>query len=253
MCLLAIHFQILAEAPILVAANREEYFDRSSLPPHIQPGRPGVLCGLDQRAGGTWLGVNEFGLLVAATNRKKSSLPDQPRSRGTLCRELLNCRTAAEASRLAETELASRRYAGANYVTLDAVSGYVVQGGDRLEMLPLTSGLHLLTNGDMDDPRDARQRFARELFSAQPMGSSGDFLKVAARVCATGPDPVRGTTIVLRGDNRGTVSSTLVALTTRPSEAAYRHAAGPPDLTPYEDYSTLLREVLSDGAQSGTL
>jgi Transport and Golgi organisation 2 len=247
MCLLAIHYQILAEAPVLVAANREEFFDRPSLSPHVQPGRPRVLCGLDQRAGGTWLGVNEHGLLVAVTNRKKSSPPEQPRSRGALCRELLNCRTAAEAGRLAETELASRRYAGANYAALDAQTGFVVHGGDRLEMVSLRPGLHLLTNGDLDDPRDARQRFARELFSAQPIGASGEFLEIAARVCATGPDPVRGTTIVLRGDNRGTVSSTLVALTTRQSDAAYRHAAGPPDRTPYEDYSPKLQETL-DGA-----
>ena len=172
---------------------------------------------------------------------------------GALCRELLNCRTAAEASRLAETELASRRYAGANFVALDALAGFVVHGGDRLETLPLGPGLHLLTNGDLNDPRDARQRFARELFLAQPIDGSDEFLKVAPRVCATGPDPVRGTTIVLRGDNRGTVSSTLVALTTRAGDAAYRHAAGPPDRTPYEDYSPQLREVLRDGAQGGTL
>ena len=48
-------------------------------------------------------------------------------------------------------------------------------------MLSLTPGLHLLTNGDVDDPRDARQRFARELFSAQPISTSGEFLKIAAR------------------------------------------------------------------------
>ena len=252
MCLLAIHYQILTEAPILVAANREEFFDRVSHSPRIEAQRPRVLCGQDERAGGTWLGVNEHGLFVAVTNRKKTSLPEQPRSRGTLCRELLNCRTAADASRLAETELASRRYAGANFVALDALAGFVVHGGDRLEILPLAPGLHLLTNGDLNDPRDARQRFARELFSAQPIGASGEFLDVAARVCATGPDPVRGTTIVLRGDNRGTVSSTLVALTTRSGDVAYRHAAGPPDRTAFEDYSRSLQEILCEGASGSS-
>ena len=244
MCLLAIHYQMLAEAPILVAANREEFFDRQSLPPSVQPQQPRVLCGTDQRAGGTWLGVNEHGLLAAVTNRAKSSIPAQPRSRGTLCREMLNCRTAIEASRLAESELATRRYAGANFVAIDALAGFVVHGGDRLELLPLCAGLHLLTNGDLNDPRDARQRFARELFTAQPIRTGDEFLSVAAEVCATGPDPVRGTTIVLRAENRGTVSSTLAVLASRTEESAYRHAAGPPDRTAYEDYSRQLRGML---------
>ena len=62
MCLLAVQYRLVPESPILVAANREEYFDRSSLTPSIQSGKPRILCGIDQKAGGTWLGVNQNGL-----------------------------------------------------------------------------------------------------------------------------------------------------------------------------------------------
>ena len=72
MCILAIQYQLVSETPILVAANREEAFDRPSLPPSIQSGKPRVLCGTDQKAGGTWLGVNQHGLLVAACNRPEA-------------------------------------------------------------------------------------------------------------------------------------------------------------------------------------
>ena len=79
MCLLALQYKSVPEAPILVAANREEAYDRPSLIPAIQPGKPRVLSGVDARAGGTWLGVNQNGLFVGAANRPKldglASLP----------------------------------------------------------------------------------------------------------------------------------------------------------------------------------
>src|SRR5262249_10269236 len=63
MCLLAIFYRTLPDAPLLVAANREEFFDRPFLPPHVQGREVKFLAGLDVRARGTWLGVNERGLV----------------------------------------------------------------------------------------------------------------------------------------------------------------------------------------------
>ena len=74
MCLLAIQYQLVPEAPVLVAANREERYDRPSLPPAIQSGKPRVLCGVDEQAGGTWLGVNQNGMFVAVANPDRLGL-----------------------------------------------------------------------------------------------------------------------------------------------------------------------------------
>ena len=94
MCTMAILYRVARGTPILVAANREERFDRPTQYPKIQSGSPRVVCGIDRRAGGTWLGVNQFGLFCAVTNRRKANVPAEPRSRGLLCRELLDLRTA---------------------------------------------------------------------------------------------------------------------------------------------------------------
>ncbi len=51
MCLLAIQYRVVPEAPILVAANREEFYDRESLPPTIQSGKPRILAGTEPKAG----------------------------------------------------------------------------------------------------------------------------------------------------------------------------------------------------------
>ena len=81
MCILAIQYRLVPDAPILVAMNREERYDRPTSVPSIQSGKPRVLCGLDQQASGTWLGVNQHGMLVAACNRGKVATVINPRSR----------------------------------------------------------------------------------------------------------------------------------------------------------------------------
>ena len=241
MCLLAVLFGVLPEAPILVAANREERFDRPASPPALQPGRPRVLCPTDRQAGGTWLGVNEHGVLAAVTNRKKSTVPPAPRSRGLLCREILACRSAAEAAQRAFAELGRGRYAGANYLCLDRSSATIVHGGDRHSVLDLTPGLHVITNGDVDDADDERLGLARRLFERSKIVDVEGFLELARAVCS---DP----RILIRRPDGGTVSSQLLALTTQRERGVYLHAAGPPDQAPYEDLSDLLRAVRDLGS-----
>ena len=82
MCLLAIFFRAVEDAPVVVGANREELYGRGGEPPKILEGR--ILAGTDPRAGGTWLGVNQSGVIVSIVNRLKMDAPKQPRSRGLL-------------------------------------------------------------------------------------------------------------------------------------------------------------------------
>lgn len=254
MCLLAIQFRTFAEAPLLAAANREEFFDRPAQAPRIvdahHRGGSQILCGIDARAGGTWLGVNPWGVFVAVTNRPKAHVPAAPRSRGQLCLDLLACRSAEEAAQRAFDELSSGRYAGANYVCIDSASGNVIHGGDCIERIGLGPGLHLLANGDVNEPHDARLALARELFSKKPLGTPAEFLTAAKQVCGHyPPDASSGMpSIVLRAADRGTVSSTLVSLADDPSEAVYQYAPGPPDLASYEDFSPLLRSLRNGSA-----
>lgn len=247
MCLLAIYYRTLSNAPVLVAANREEFYQRPTARPELIEGQTGrILCGRDLQAGGTWLGVNAWGVVVAVTNRRKAIVPAAPRSRGRLCLDLLAARNADEASRQALDELATGHYAGANYVCLDDETAAVIHGGDRLERLPLEPGEHLLTNGDIDDPLDVRIDLARRLFAAYPFQDAAGFITAAQAVCRYTPaasEPHSGPTIVLRGPDRGTVSSTLIALSSERSGSIYQHADGPPDRTAYDDLSPFMRAM----------
>ena len=247
MCLLAIQYRLVAESPILVAANREEFYNRPSLQPSIQSGKPRVLSGVDQQAGGTWLGVNQHGLFVAACNRHKLLAPMAPRSRGSLCRDLLKCGSAQKAVDLALEELSSSMYDGVNFVVADFDGGWVVHGGDDVNTVELKQGMSIIGNGDVNDPRDERIKLARRLLTLQTLDSPVKFLAVASKVFARQPSPPGRPSMVVRREERGTVSSTLISLGLKPRDAIYQFAAGPPDKAKFEDYSPLLRDILSRG------
>lgn len=247
MCLLAIQYRLVPNSPILVAANREEYYDRPASPPSIQSGKPRILSGMDQQTGGTWLGVNQHGLFVAACNRIKMMPPLAPRSRGLLCRDLLRCGSARKAVDLAMEELTTGKYEGVNYVIADAESGWAIHGADEPDVVELEEGLNIIANGDLNDPRDERVQLARRLLTLQMLDSPVKFLAVASKVFARAPSPPGRPTVVYRGKDRGTVSSTLISLGKKPRDAIYQFANGAPDQHKYEDYSPLLRDILSRG------
>jgi hypothetical protein len=246
MCLLALYYRAVEDAPVVVGANREEEYRRGGLPPQLHEaacdGRTArAVFGTDPTAGGTWLGVNEHGLLVAVTNRKKSMTPPRPRSRGLLTRELLAFASAREAAAFAVQQLERGLYAGCNFLCADADSATIVHAGDWLRVRPLPPGLHVLTNRDVNDASDARAGHVLAWLGGQSPRSADDCLNALRRVCAH--HPPENPPICVRLEEGGTVSSTLLAL--RPSLAASSiwHAQGPPDRTPYADVSHLLREL----------
>jgi uncharacterized protein with NRDE domain len=245
MCLLAIQYKHARDAAILVASNREEVRDRPSQAPRIQSGRPRVMCGIDRKAGGTWLGVNQHGLLAAVSNRPKTVMPQDPRSRGLLCREMLNFETAVKAADYAAKELRADKYAGANFLCADARNAMVVHGADEVQIVELSPGLHIVSQNDMDNLADERQELVRRLLTLQRLDSAVAFLAVASRTFARKPDAEGRRGVVLCGPDFGTVSSTLISLPKKMHNAVYHYAPGPPSECGYDDLSALLRQVLS--------
>lgn len=84
MCLIAIAVHASPRYPIVIAANRDEFYDRPTRPLHIWDDDPNVAGGRDLRAGGTWLAVTRDGRFAAVTNIRGNDGPPDPRSRGAL-------------------------------------------------------------------------------------------------------------------------------------------------------------------------
>ena len=240
MCLVAILFRAIDDVPIILAANREEAYARGGTPLDLRHGPVPFIAGLDPVAGGTWLGINAARLMVAVTNRRKSKVPAQPRSRGLLVKELLSLSSAREAAQAAARELGTEQYAGCNIVCADPDALWVVHAGDWLRMRSLAPGLHLLTNGDVNDDMDERIRWSSRQLLESPIRNMDDAL-AALRMVASSSEPP--TPICLHGPDRGTVASTLLALHEKPRRSRLFHASGAPDQTPYADRTDLLWEL----------
>ena len=247
MSLLAVVYHLVSEAPILVAFNREETRDFVCATPSIQSGKPRVLASMDPQTGGPCLGMNQNGLFVGVVRRKKFGVVPNPRSRGALCREMLRANSARQAVDVVMEELHTGQYAGANFVVADPESGWVVHSGNETEVSELKHGLSIVCDRDVDDPDDQRVAMARRLLTLQTLDSPVKFLAVASKVLARGPGLPGRPSMVIRDQEQTTVSSTLISLGTKPRDAIYQFSNGAPDKSKFEDYSPLLRDILSRG------
>lgn len=241
MCLVALFFRVVEDAAVVVGANREEFHARPGEPPQILDGPLKSVGGRDPHAGGTWLGVNERGVLVAVTNRRKTHIPAPALSRGQLVRDALGCATAAAAVELATRALEQDRYAGCNLIVADAERAVVLQAGDWLRVRPLPPGLHVVANGDVNDESDGRVAHALGWLYRQPYTLARDCLDALLHVCSDA-EP-EGPPICLSGPDRGTVSGSLIALRKPLARSTYLHAQGPPDRTAYEEVSHLFAQL----------
>jgi uncharacterized protein with NRDE domain len=242
MCLVALFYRVAEDAPVVFGANREEFYARGGEPPRLHTGTISYVAGVDPVAGGTWLGVNARGVIVAVTNRRKSQTPATPRSRGLLVRQLLESPTAKAAADAATRELERQLYAGCNLVCVDAHHAIVLHHADWLRVRMLPPGLHLLANGDVNDETDDRIGYAAHWLGQRPSRFAENCLVALRQLC--GLHEAGMPAICLRGPEHGTVSSTLVALRPRLADSEYLHAQGPPDRTPYSDYSHLLHDSI---------
>jgi len=84
-CLLIALSRVVAGEPLIVAANRDELYQRPAVPITVlRDGPPRILGGRDEQAGGTWLAVNEHGLVAGLTNQPSAGRDPTRRSRGEL-------------------------------------------------------------------------------------------------------------------------------------------------------------------------
>jgi len=149
---------------LAVAANRDENYERQSLPLHAWPDAPGMWGGRDALAGGTWLGVSARGRLSAVTNVRRVGASRGRISRGALCREFLTSDEAALSYSIAV--LGHRAdYAAFNLLVFDGRSlCYVNQAMVAPVVVP--RGIHAVSNAALNDPWPKVERARRALGEA---------------------------------------------------------------------------------------
>ncbi len=89
MCLIVVAIDLRADYPLMIAANRDEYFARASAPAAYWPDLPQVLGGRDLEQGGTWMGITRACRFAAVTNVRDGGRRAGRKSRGWLVRDFL--------------------------------------------------------------------------------------------------------------------------------------------------------------------
>jgi uncharacterized protein with NRDE domain len=169
MCLIAIAHRAAPGIELLVAANRDEFFERPASPARFWDDHPAVLAGRDLRAGGTWLGVSRGGRFGAITNyRNPRERRDDAPSRGALVSDfLLGSEPAGHyVDRLAT---GAQAYNGFSLLLSDGEELWFTSNRDA-EPYRVGAGIHGLSNHLLNEPwpkvRRAKQGLARLLEGA---------------------------------------------------------------------------------------
>src|SRR4051794_14078766 len=87
MCLIALAINVSRDFPLIIAANRDEFYERPSLRAHHWTDAPGVMGGRDVTAGGSWLAISCAGRFAAVTNLRGAA--SKARSRGDLVKDFV--------------------------------------------------------------------------------------------------------------------------------------------------------------------
>ena len=166
MCLILVAWQAHPDYPLVVAANRDEFFARPSAPAGFWPDAPDVLGGRDLEAGGSWLGVSRNQRFAALTNFREcgKQRADAP-SRGALVADFLTG-GSDPASYLAALAPRAEDYNGFNLFVGDGhrLACFANRGAGLRWLEP---GIYGLSNHLLDTPwpklTAAKARFARAL------------------------------------------------------------------------------------------
>ena len=259
--------------PLILAANRDEMKNRPwQMPGRHWPSRPDVVAGLDEEAGGSWLGVNDYGVVAAILNRRGSLGPQSgKRSRGELVLEALDhadARNAAQALRhldpsayrsfnlvvadnrdafwlrnLGDSQGHGGQLAGGESGGGQLADGQTADGpSNQVETFPIPIGLSMLTARDINDLSSPRiERYLARFRSApSPRPEDADWWAwqvLLSERAAENTDPNAAMTVVTDSGFE-TTSSSLLALPAAETDAATKKpiwlfAPGRPDLKSY--------------------
>jgi uncharacterized protein with NRDE domain len=254
MCTLITLHRCVPGAPLVVAANRDEYRERPAEAPALRDTAAGrVAAPRDLRAGGTWLGVNRHGTFAALTNRPTACADPTRRSRGLLVLDALGSAKASEAAEWL-SRLPAGTYNPFNLFVADGQDAFVAVYEETVRVGALEPGVHVIGNADPDArhvPKVGRLMDRAERAARAEPDTVLDELAAICRAHDGSDGPLSDTCIHL-GDEEsgyGTRSSTLLWLGEPGTSSEWRFAEGPPCETPYEDSSWLLHE-LGLGARS---
>ncbi len=151
MCLIIFAYNQHPDYRLILAANRDEFYERPTRPAGFWKAAPNMLAGKDLQAGGTWMGMTRLGRFAAITNyRDPNNINPEAGSRGMLVTAYLTGKTDPQ-SYLENIDGGKGSYNGFNLLTGDPQCLYHYSNRERV-VRKLTPGIYGLSNHLLDTP-----------------------------------------------------------------------------------------------------
>ena len=227
MCILFIAKNRHPDYPLIVAANRDEFYERPSKAMHYWMDQPTILAGRDLVSGGSWLGLNTGGRFCAVTNLRQIDVQEERKSRGKLVSRYLK----HSESNQDFAEFLGRQHHSFNPFNL--VFGsieelYLFSSHDH-QLRPVQDGFHSISNGPVMQPWPKMSRGVANLQNLVNESVEIDFEKLTEIMIDqnsapdellpnTGLDQAREkqlSSIFVSGQDYGTRSTTLILFSKR--------------------------------------
>ncbi|SFL72129.1 NRDE family protein [Salibacterium qingdaonense] len=179
MCLIGIGYRIHPDYPLIVAANRDEFFDRPAASLHSWPDSP-IIAGKDLQQGGTWMGVTKSGRFAVVTNVRDPGETKAPKSRGEIVKSFLE---TDYPDRFFESLQQNRhQYGGYNVAGGGPDGVYYATNQTSDKKIALTPGIYGLSNAFLNTPwpkvEKIKADFYRLLNTSGASIGTGDFFNM---------------------------------------------------------------------------
>ena len=151
MCLLLFGVKVSASFPLILAANRDEFYQRPTAAMGLWPENPWLLAGKDLECGGTWFGINTRGRFAALTNyRDLSTLRKNAPSRGNIIPNFLE----SDHNIIDALEILGKKASCYNGFNLLVGEGHHLYhfSNQNQKITPVPPGVHGLSNHLLDTP-----------------------------------------------------------------------------------------------------
>jgi uncharacterized protein with NRDE domain len=245
MCLIVVAIDLHPEYPLMIVANRDEFFARPTAPAQYWPDLPTVLAGRDLDQGGTWMGITREGRFAAVTNFRDGGRRAGRKSRGWLVRDFL-AGDEEPAGYLARIDADHDAYDGFNLIVGNGHALAYYSNRNR-QVTALASGVYGLSNHLLDTPWPKVERAKDALRGLRniPAEDLEDALAQLLADDARAPDEVLPRTGVslewervlssafISTPEYGTRASTLV-LRARTGQTVFRESSFGPDGQPVD-------------------
>jgi Transport and Golgi organisation 2 len=246
-CTIAAAIGQFSRFPVVIAANRDEVMDRPSSPPFVWPGPVPFLAPRDDKAGGTWMGLNAVGLFVAITNRFMSAREEARTSRGHIVTRALALPDVGSLHReLSGMDVLAFNAFNLFYADASGAAGVTWSDGERLAQQRLEPGVHAITERSFGAARADRASGIVARWPPPLPGGDPDMQALQLMLARHDErDPLASLCIHLPQFNFGTRSSAVLLLARTVASSRFFWAEGSPCRNTYLDQGTLVRALAS--------